>query len=114
MSRALASALTASAVVAFFTLVVIERGGRRAVPLEKLMATRNAPSELLYADPAYIKWLGDLEEDSGETHEFSNQLTPSSIVELPLGYYRPEVRCHNAPCEAYTDKAPREPSNYIE
>lgn len=82
-------------------VLVIERTGR--------------PVSLVYGDPAYIRWLSDLEGE-GSNHEFSSVVTPSEITEMPLGYYRPEVTCHRAPCEAYGDigARPREPTTYSE
>jgi hypothetical protein len=93
--------LTAVSLGLLLGVVVIERTGR--------------PVSLVYGDPAYIRWLSDLEGE-GSNHEFSSVVTPSEITEMPLGYYRPEVTCHRAPCAAYGDigNRPKEPTTYAE
>lgn len=72
---------------------------------------RTPKVSLIYADPAYISWLGGLE---GDNHEFSGDITPSKIDVMDLGFYRPEVRCNRAPCKAYGDieNIPPEPATF--
>jgi len=82
-------------------VMVIERTGRPVTLTQ-------------FADPAYIHWLGGLEE--GDNHEFSSALFPSEITAMDLGYYRPEVMCARPPCHSYGEivDRPREPETYEE
>jgi hypothetical protein len=101
-SSALAAILAGVALGALVAVTVLDRSQTKRVSLGQ------------YADPAYIHWLENLETGAGSSHEFSNDVTPTSIIELPLGYYRPEVRCHQAPCSNWGEMPPKEPETYDE
>jgi hypothetical protein len=101
-SSVLAAVLAGVALGALVAVTVLERAQTKRVALGQ------------FADPAYIHWLENLESKTGASYRFSNDVTPTSSVELPLGYYRPEVRCHQAPCTNYGEAPPREPETYQE